>query len=104
VNRTVAALLGAAASMGALPPFPIRNDRHRPESPETQARIQIAAVAKRARKRLVRIKGAELTALGQRCARAFSRCAVDYNDPPFRICTQEFLDADLALRARRAQS
>jgi hypothetical protein len=103
VNRTVAALLGAAASMGALPPFPVRNDRHRSESPEAQARIQIAAVAKRARKRLARIKQAELTVLG----RAYARACLDARVQGRRTGWVRLLPAGLAweaLDARRARS
>jgi hypothetical protein len=73
----------------------VKHDRHRPESPETQARIQIAAVAKRARKAKAFVRGQELTALGRRLSQelADGDCNGD-----------AIMRAARALRARRAKS
>jgi hypothetical protein len=110
VNRTVAVLLGAAASMGALPPLPIRTDRSRPESPEAQALIQQRAAAKRARKRLARIKQADLTSLGHEHARRRVEILTHLGYVRFPFTDAEFADAKAryeraweALEARRGQ-
>jgi hypothetical protein len=107
VNRTVAALLGAAASMGALPPLPIRHDRSRPESPEVQALIQQRAAAKRARRAQAYRRAAELTELGREAERlrCRSRSTAYLSRTATRIVmtNDDYIASLHALDARRRQ-
>ena len=82
MNKTVAGILAAAASLGALPEMPRRFDRTRPEPAHIQAAIQHAAALKRARKAAKRRRDAELTFLGREVSRAWAaEYSLDMGDP-----------------------
>jgi len=82
----------------------LRYERSCPEPREVQERIQLAAAAKRARKRQARIRHAELTALGREVVRA----AIAIREEQRRRATQwvslaPFMDAAERFNARRRQ-